>query len=263
MIIVNGFYVLIHHSTISGSKLETDSYLNIYNLRNILRYKIIGFNSDSKGIPKHLPSLWWVRGRGAGLFMWKEGVLVGPEPVTGPLVAFGMALVPLSCSLDTNFPTSTSGQDSNLPSETGLMLGDFLPVSVSPLLWKGSLGCCGSLEGSILLVIIPFGVWCWISSRKRWCKEGRLMLILLSFHFYTCTHNIEEFYTFSMEVLLWNKSLISCKINLYLPQSMWSHRFHQIGIQFKIWVWFLPPQSNKTIICQDALFKGIYTLNGT
>lgn len=144
-----------------------DSYLNISTLRKILRCKIIGFNSDSNGVPKHLPSLWWARGRGAGLFMWKEGALVGPEPGTGPLVAFCMALVPPSCSLDTNFPTSTSGQDSSLPSETGLLLGDFLPVSASPLLWIGSFGYCGSLGTSILLLIIPLGVWCWISSRKR------------------------------------------------------------------------------------------------
>lgn len=156
-------------------------------------YKRFGFNSGFNGIPKHLPSLWWVRGRGAGLFIWKEGALVGPEPGTGPLVAFDMALVPPSCSLDTSFPTSTSGQDSNLPSETSL-LGDCLSVSVSPLLWIGSLGYCGSLGGSILLVITPLGVWCWISSRKSWCKEGKLMITLLPFHFYThiilkyCTH---------------------------------------------------------------------------
>lgn len=185
-------------------------------------YKIVGFSSGSNGVPKHLPSLWWARGRGAGLFMWKEGALVGPEPGTGPLVAFGMALVPPSCSLDTNFPTSTSGQDSNFPSERSL-LGDFLPVSASPLLWIGSLGYCDSLGGSMLLVIMPLGVWCWISSRKSWCKEKILMITLLPFHFYTCTHNIEKLYTFSMKLLLWNKSLITHKISLYLPQFMWSH----------------------------------------
>lgn len=229
MIIVNGFYVLTHNSNISDSKLELDSYLIISNLRKILRCKIAGFNSDSNGILKHLPSLWWARGRGAGLFMWKEGTFVGPVPGTGPLVAFGMDLVPPSCSLDTSFPTSTSGQDSNLPSETDQLLGDFLPVSDSPLLWIGNLGYCGSLGDSILLVIIPLGVWCWISSRKRWCKEGRLMLTLLPFHFYKCIYNIKEFYTYSMELLLWDKSLITCIISLYLPQPMWSHRSYQIG----------------------------------
>lgn len=55
-----------------------------------------------------------------------------PEPGTGPLVAFGVALVPPSCNLNTNFPTSISGQGSDWQSETGLF-GDFLPGSVSPL----------------------------------------------------------------------------------------------------------------------------------
>lgn len=148
--------------------VKWNRFLLIYlHFRKIWKWKVVGFSFGSHGIPKHLPSLWWTRGRGAGLFMCKEGALVGPEPDTGPLVAL---VPPSSCSLDTNFPTSTSGQDSNLPSEVSL-LGDFLPGSGSPLFWIGRLEYCGGLGISILLVIVPLGVWCWILSRKSWCKE--------------------------------------------------------------------------------------------
>lgn len=141
--------------------------------------------------------------------MWKEGTLLGPEPGTGPLVAFGRALVPASCSRDTNFPTSTSREDSNLPSETGLF-GDFLPGSASPLFWIGSLGA------SIPLAIVPLGVRCWTSSSKSWCKEGGLMTTFITLSFYTCICGIEKLYTFSKE-LSWIKSAISHKsVSAYL-----------------------------------------------
>lgn len=82
---------------------------------------------------------------------------MGPEAGISPLVLLGVALVPPSCSLDTNFPTSTSGQGSNLLSGASL-LGDFLPGSASAFLCMGGLRCCSSLGGSRLLMKEPLGV---------------------------------------------------------------------------------------------------------
>ena len=149
--------------------------------------------------------------------MWREGALVVPGPGTGPLLAFGMALVPPSCSLDTNFPTSTSRQVSNLTSETSL-LGDFLPGSASTLFCIGILGYCGGLGGSMLLMIVPLGVLCWISSRKSWCR-GKINDNL--YHLFIFRH---------VDIRLQNcygtNQWYPTKISLYLPHFMWRYRSH-------------------------------------
>jgi hypothetical protein len=51
VIVANGFYGLTHYSSESANRMRTKDLFNP-------RCKVVGFNSASHKITKHLPSLW-------------------------------------------------------------------------------------------------------------------------------------------------------------------------------------------------------------